>query len=64
MNTDMGVMISEVIGDNVLTLEIGVNDIGETVYRFSWYNGRQWGARRFYSMDEAYSIYRLVRKMV
>lgn len=61
---DMAVMISEVIDNNVLTLEVGLSNIGETIYRFSWWNGHKWGARRFRSLDEAYSIYRLVRKMI
>lgn len=61
---DMDVMISEIVNDNIIALEMGLDDVGRTVYRFSWWNGHKWGSKRFYSLNDAYGTYRLVRKMV
>lgn len=65
MELDMGVLMTNTKGKNVVTLELGMSESGEAIYTISWYNGKQWGSTpRFYSIEDAYAMYKLLFRMI
>lgn len=65
MNLDMGVLMTDVKGTNVITLDLGISERGDPIYGISWFNGRQWGATpTFEYFNDAYAMYKLIRRMI
>lgn len=65
MEYDMGILVSNTKGRNVVTLELGVAESGDPIYTISWFNGHRWGyTPRFYSIEDAYSMYKLLLRMI
>ena len=60
----MSIMCSTVKGDCVVILDLGVAKNGSPVYRVSWYNGKKWVAARYRCVDEAYTTYKMICRMV
>lgn len=65
MNYDMGVLLTDVKGKNVITLDLGISERGDPIYGISWYNGHRWGATpKFDSFKDAHAMYKLILKMI
>lgn len=65
MDYDMGVLLTDVKDKSVITLDFGVSERGDPVYRISWYNGHRWGVTpRFESFEQTYAIYKLLLRMI
>ena len=60
----MGIMDSVVSTNGVVVLELGVGKRGQAIYRLSVYHDGKWTTAKFKTFDDAYSAYKLTRKVL
>ena len=61
---DMGIMISTVKNNNVLTLDVGITENGRAIYRVYWWNGKQSSETYYRRIKEAYATFKMIERMV
>ena len=64
MDLDTGVMCCEVIGKNVVTLDVGIGPKGNTEYQVTWYNGKRWESVRYRRFRNAVNTFNMIRMML
>lgn len=61
---DLGIMSSTAIGNNVVTLDLGIDRIGNPIYQIAWFNGRKWRHTYYRNSREAYATYKMILEMI
>lgn len=61
---DMGVISCTIIGKNVLTIDLGLDDRGRNIYQVAWFNGRRWRYAYYRRSKEAYNTYKMILEMI
>jgi hypothetical protein len=64
MDYDFAVMLSDVIGGKIRSLEIGVGPNGNPIYRVAIYNGKTWKGAIYRSFDAALTTYKFLRRVM
>ena len=57
---DMGTYDTFVLDGNVVTIELGLDERGRSVYRISWYNGHSWKHTYYRRNKEAWATYKMI----
>ena len=61
---DMSVTNTFVHNKNVVTIEIGLDMRGKSVYRVAWYNGRIWKHTYYRKQRDAWVTYKMIVEMI
>lgn len=64
MDYDFGIMLSDVIGDCVLTLDIGVRPNGNPIYRMAVFDGYRWKSTQYNTFKTALKTYKFVKQVI
>ena len=61
---DMGIVGCTVVGDNIVTIDLGVDNGGRAVYQVAWFNGKKWKYTQYRRNREAYNTYKMILDMI
>ena len=64
LDLDMEVVDTFVANNNVVTMELGLDMRGNTMYRVAWFNGRKWQHGYYRRQKDAWTTFRMIMGMI
>lgn len=64
MDYDYGIMLSDVIGDCLLTLDIGTRPNGKPIYKVSVFDGKKWDSTQYNTFKTALKTYKFIKRVI